>query len=214
MRALIAAKRYDIPCAASTRARSLFTFTREMSAAGANRPFSIYNNTNTIMQQQQQQDIETPTQIDQFDDEATTMLQNQDYDDDETYVSNDEEEDEDEMPSVEYPYSKLTNKMTPNTEVLHEWMRAARLPFTNQGIFAEQYAILQFTCGVVPPELEKRLNPNPFKRRSQQPKKKMPVVVNHQDDDWMEGEDVWFVARRAPKYAGLGTADSPFDLIL
>lgn len=188
-----------------------------MSAAGANCPFSIYNNTTKDTIMQQQQDIDTPTQIDQFDDEATTMLH---QDDDETYVSeNDDDEtyvsreDEDEMPSVEYPYSKLTNEMTPNTEVLHEWMRAARLPFTNQGIFAEQYAILQFTCGVVPPELEKRLNPNPFHRRSQQPKKTMPVV-NHQDDDWMEGEDVWFVARRAPKYAGLGTADSPFDLIL
>lgn len=66
--------------------------------------------------------------------------------------------------STDYPYSKLTNKLTPNTEVLHEWMNANQLPHTNQSIFSEQYSILRFTRGVVPPELRKKLNPHPFRR--------------------------------------------------
>lgn len=153
----------------------------------------------------QQQDIDT---------EIDTVIDIEAPYDDDDMTQADEGEDAaqlDEPPSLEYPYSQLTNKLTPNTEVLHDWMRAARLPFTNRGIFAEQYAILQFTCGVVPPELKKALNPHPFQRST-------PAVAvkekKKDEDEWLEDEDVWFVARRAPKYTGLGTADSPFDLIL
>ena len=67
---------------------------------------------------------------------------------------------------TEYPYTKLTNQLTPNTEVLHEWMHANQLPPTNMSIFQEQYAILQFTHGVVPLELKKALNPHPFQRKT------------------------------------------------
>jgi hypothetical protein len=165
------------------------------------------------LQQQQQnkrrytEDIDTEIET-ELDPEMTQ------YDDDDDLTQIDENQDVvlDDPPSVEYPYSKLTHKLTPNTEVLHEWMRANRLSFTNRGIFAEQYAILQFTCGVVPPELKKALNPHPFQRTILA---KAASKAASKDKEKEEDEGgVWFVARRAPKYPGLGTADSPFDLIL
>lgn len=68
-------------------------------------------------------------------------------------------------PSTEYPYRKFLNKMTPNDEVLQEWMLAHGLPGGhNRSIADNQYAILLHTHGVIPDELKIAKNPYYFKR--------------------------------------------------
>ena len=62
------------------------------------------------------------------------------------------------------PPLALTNRMTPNPEVIDEWMAAHGLQTKYHGIRADQEIILEYTGLVIPPELLKKHNPY-FHRR-------------------------------------------------
>lgn len=63
-----------------------------------------------------------------------------------------------------FPYLALTNRMTPNPEVITEWMATHGLQSNHHGITSDLQIILQHTGGAIPPELLKKHNPY-FHRR-------------------------------------------------